>query len=92
MRSAHATQLTEGARHVQPTKCRPAAPQEILDIRDGEGLVVSCLRGVLWITQSEDTDDIIVRPGESFVLDRHGLAIVSAPAGPADLTVRAQSH
>jgi len=64
--------------------------REILDIRDGEGAVVSCLRGVLWITQSDDTDDIIVRSGESFVLDRDGLAIVSAPVGPADFTVRAQ--
>jgi hypothetical protein len=66
-------------------------PREILDIRDGEGLLVTCVRGVLWITQSNDTDDIVVGAGESFALDRPGLAIVSAPIGPADLTVHAES-
>jgi hypothetical protein len=65
--------------------------REILDIRDGEGLRVSSLRGVLWITQANDTDDIVVRAGESFVLDRPGLAIVSAPIGSADLIVQARS-
>jgi len=65
--------------------------REILDIRDGEGLAVSCLRGVLWITQSDDTDDIVVREGESFLLNRPGLAIVSAPAGAADLIVMSPS-
>jgi hypothetical protein len=65
--------------------------REILDIRDGEGLRISSLCGVLWITQSNDTDDIVVRAGESFVLDRPGLAIVSAPIGPADLIVQARS-
>ena len=66
-------------------------PRQILDIRDGEGFLVTCVRGVLWITQSNDTDDIVVGTGESFVLDRPGLAIVSAPIGPADLTVQAES-
>jgi hypothetical protein len=65
--------------------------REILDIRDGEGFLVTCVRGVLWITQSNDTDDIVVGAGESFVLDRPGLAIVSAPIGPADLIVQAES-
>ena len=62
--------------------------REILDIHDGEGLAVNCLRGVLWITQSDDTDDIIVRGGETFVLDRDGLALISAPSGPADLVIQ----
>ena len=62
--------------------------REILDIHDGEGLAVKCLRGVLWITQSDDTDDIIVRGGETFVLDRDGLALISAPTGPADLVIQ----
>ena len=66
--------------------------RELLDIRDGEGLLVTCVHGVLWITQSDDTDDIVLDGGESFVLDRPGLAIVSAPIGPADLIVQPQSH
>jgi hypothetical protein len=63
--------------------------RDILDIHNGEGLVVKCLRGVLWITQSNDTDDIVIRAGQSFVLDRPGLALVSAPVGPADVVVQA---
>jgi hypothetical protein len=66
--------------------------RELLHIHDGEGLQVTCGNGVLWMTQSNDTDDIVLAGGESFVLDRPGLAIVSAPIGPADLIVQPQSH
>jgi Protein of unknown function (DUF2917) len=63
--------------------------RDVLDIRDGEGVQVRCLRGVLWITQSNDTEDIVISDGQSFVLDRPGLALVSAPTGPADIIIRA---
>jgi Protein of unknown function (DUF2917) len=63
--------------------------RELLDIHDGEGLTVTCINGVVWITQSEDTRDIIVAAGQSFILDRPGLALVAAPVGPATITVRA---
>jgi hypothetical protein len=75
------TRPNPGPRHLQP--------HEVLHIHDGAGLAVKCVRGVLWITQSNDTDDIVVRTGETFVLDRNGLALVSAPIGPADLVVEA---
>ena len=73
-------QLGETPRHL--------GAREVLDIRDGQGLRVSCLHGVLWITQSNDPDDIVVRDGQSFVLDRPGLALISAPIGPADLVIQ----
>ena len=60
---------------------------ELLEIRDGRGLRVACVNGVIWITQSEDTRDVIVGAGESFILDRPGLALVAAPVGPATVTV-----
>ena len=63
------------------------ATREILNIHDGVGLLVRCLRGVLWITQANDTDDIVIRDGQSFVLDRPGLALVGAPAGAAELVI-----
>jgi Protein of unknown function (DUF2917) len=62
--------------------------RQVLDIRNGQGLRVNCLRGVLWITQSNDTDDIVVYGGQSFVLDRPGLALISAPIGPADVIIQ----
>ena len=72
-------QLDETPRHLKA--------RQVLHIRNGQGLRVNCLRGVLWITQSNDTDDIVVRGGQSFVLDRPGLALISAPIGPADVII-----
>ena len=61
--------------------------REVLDIRNGQGLVVRCLAGALWITQDGDTDDVVVNAGQCFVLDRHGLALISAPVAPATLVI-----
>jgi hypothetical protein len=61
--------------------------REVLDIRNGQGLVVRCLTGALWITQHGDTDDVVVKAGQCFELDRRGLALVSAPMAPATLVV-----
>jgi Protein of unknown function (DUF2917) len=59
----------------------------LLGIDHGEGSRVSCVEGALWITQSNDPRDIILHGGESFVLDRPGLALVCASAGPAVVAV-----
>jgi Protein of unknown function (DUF2917) len=63
------------------------ASREMVNIHDGAGLLVRCLRGVLWITQANDSDDIVIEDGQSFMLDRPGLALVSAPVGPADVVI-----
>ena len=62
--------------------------REILPIEDGAGLEVKCLRGTLWITQSGDHEDRILDSGESFVLDRPGLSLVSASPDPALVIVQ----
>jgi hypothetical protein len=62
--------------------------RELLRIADGAGLEVKCLRGNLWITQDGDREDRIVGSGESFVLDRPGLSLVTAPLDPALLVVQ----
>jgi hypothetical protein len=66
--------------------------REVLDVRDGKGLAVRCLGGALWITQDGDTDDIVLKAGQCFVLDRPGLALVSAPVGPATVVIEAAMH
>jgi hypothetical protein len=66
---------------------RQLRAREVLDIRNGQGLAVRCLGGALWITQDGDTDDIVVKAGECFVLDRPGLALVSAPVSAATVVV-----
>jgi hypothetical protein len=47
-------------------------------IENGKGLEVACLRGVAWVTQANDERDIILSAGQSFVLDRRGVAVVYA--------------
>ena len=64
--------------------------REVLDIRDGHGMRAKCVRGALWIRQSNDTNDIIVGRSESFVLDRPGLALINAVIGPADVVIQSQ--
>ena len=60
---------------------------EILQVHDDPGLQVNCVSGVLWITQADDASDTVLHGGESFVLDRPGLALVSAMS-PAHVAVR----
>ncbi len=62
--------------------------REVLPIENGAGLEVKCLQGSLWITQYGDHQDRVINRGESFVLDRDGLSLVTAPIGPAVLIVR----
>ncbi|HML07933.1 MAG TPA: DUF2917 domain-containing protein [Xanthobacteraceae bacterium] len=60
----------------------------LLLIEDGAGLEIKCLQGNLWVTQEGDQQDRIVSSGESFVLDRPGLSVVTALLEPALLIVQ----
>jgi Protein of unknown function (DUF2917) len=59
-----------------------------LEISDGKGFTLACLEGSAWITQSDDTRDIVLLAGQTSVLDKPGLALVCAAAGPATLAVQ----
>jgi hypothetical protein len=52
------------------------SPRGIYRIEDGAGALIECLSGALWITQHGDHRDITLERGQSFQLDRGGLAIV----------------
>src|SRR5262245_23510530 len=54
------------------------AARSIHRIHDGSGLLIECLSGALWITQHGDHRDVILERGQSFRLDRDGLAVVYA--------------
>lgn len=45
---------------------------------DQQGQRITCLEGLLWVTQHRDQRDIVLMPGDSFILDKPGLAIVFA--------------
>ncbi len=55
----------------------------VLELHDATGQLVNCLEGDLWLTQQHDRRDIVLHAGQSFVLDRRGLALVNALGGPA---------
>jgi len=75
------------------------AAGRLLSIDVSQGCAVAVFRGLVWITQYDDQRDVILGDGESFTLDRPGLAIVQAlrdssvlviersdrPGEPADL-------
>lgn len=50
---------------------------------DQPGTRVTCRSGVLWLTFADDPRDVLLEVGEDFVVDRGGLTLVCAIAGPA---------
>jgi hypothetical protein len=63
---------------------------QLFEIRGGQGVELECHEGAVWITQSNDPLDIVLTAHESFVLEKSGLAIVSACGGPAAIAVRVE--
>jgi len=64
------------------------AEHEVVRLNDAEGLAVTCLDGAVWITQAEDPNDVVLKPGQAFVIDHPGLTLVSAPASSAEIVIR----
>jgi hypothetical protein len=64
----------------QPWDLRPISlrARGVHRIDNGRGLSVTALKGTVWITQDRDVRDIILSAGQSFVLDRNGVALVFA--------------
>jgi len=56
----------------------PLARSEELRIVDGRGLLIHVWQGSLWITQERNQRDIVLEAGDSFRLDRKGVALATA--------------
>lgn len=52
--------------------------KQVVKVHGGLGHSIVCERGSVWVTQERDARDIVLRAGESFTLDREGLALVLA--------------
>ena len=63
---------------------------ELFEIQGAQGIELECHAGAVWITQSNDPLDIVLTADESIVLEKSGLAIVSACGGPAAIAVRVE--
>ncbi len=46
--------------------------------RDVAGRVVSCRKGVLWLTQTGTPGDHLIQAGEDFSIDQPGMVLISA--------------
>jgi len=49
-----------------------------LGIEDGRGMRVGVTAGRVWLTQHGDVRDVVLGPGERFVIDRAGRTLVQA--------------
>lgn len=57
------------------------APRQVVLLHDACGARVSSRAGCVWLTQSGDTRDVVLQPGESFRLDRAGTAVITSARG-----------
>ncbi|HOP64981.1 MAG TPA: DUF2917 domain-containing protein [Spirochaetota bacterium] len=53
--------------------------REVIRKRD-KAVKVRCISGLLWVTQEKDIRDIILKPGEEFIVTHRGKALVSSLA------------
>ena len=56
-------------------------PQHALRLQHAEGTRLRAVQGTVWITIDNDRRDILLNPGESFVVDS-SQALVALPLGP----------
>ena len=60
-------------------------------LTDARGTRIDCLDGSAWITVDNDTRDVVLSRGESFVVASPSRVIVHAILGPATVTLRARA-
>ena len=54
------------------------AARESVFLRDTRGTTLRVARGSVWITQENDTQDIVLRTGDTWVVEKNGLTILEA--------------
>ena len=67
------------------------ARRSVHRIENGKGAEVFCLSGTVWLTQEGDRRDVILGAGQSFLLDRQGVAIAYA-LKDSSITVGVPGH
>ena len=60
------------------TKVWELAPSELVRLPDARGTTLRVTRGTLWMTLQDDTRDIVLEAGDSYVIDRGGLTLIEA--------------
>ena len=52
--------------------------RESIALPDFRGTTLRVTRGTVWITQEHDTQDIVLRTGDTWVIERNGLTLLEA--------------
>ncbi|MDB5841031.1 MAG: hypothetical protein JWQ23_2983 [Herminiimonas sp.] len=60
---------------------------QVVRLRHAQGMTIKSVTGSLWITQNGDPRDIVLETGESFVVDRSGVVLLS-PIVDAEVCIR----
>lgn len=51
---------------------------DLVELVDARGTTVRVTRGTIWLTQEDDTTDVVLRPGDVWTIERQGLTILEA--------------
>ena len=61
------------------------APHQILRLRDSAGSTVCAVQGAVWITEENQSRDIVLAQGNCYRLRHRGLAIINPLGGTASV-------
>ena len=51
---------------------------ELVELNNARGTTVRVTKGTIWITQEHDTQDIVLRAGDVWTVEREGLTLIEA--------------
>jgi hypothetical protein len=54
------------------------AARDVVTLPDVRSATLRVTRGTLWITQEDDPQDVVLRAGDNWVVERNGLTVVEA--------------
>ena len=60
---------------------------DLLELPDARGTTLRITRGTLWVTQDRDRRDIVLGPGDTWTIERHGLTVAEAQGDAAVLVI-----
>ena len=52
--------------------------REVVTLPDMRSATLRVTRGTLWITQEDDTQDVVLRTGDNWAVERNGLTVIEA--------------
>jgi hypothetical protein len=51
---------------------------DLVELVDARGATVRVTKGTIWLTQEHDTQDIVLRAGDVWTIERQGLSLLEA--------------